>query len=181
MRSLRLLQDLSIASCRFPSIYWLNNVRKTGLRKVSFGGEASIFGGTHNGSQVVIRVPNVSDELASAVSPGGGIRAVSPDKCVGRTQAECLPPLQDICRELITHWQLRHNHIIKLAGVFREDETGIPSMILPYMAHGSASNYLKDCRDAHAFLEVVSGHLRPNGIRFHRLLLSSRHLGRREG
>lgn len=166
VRSLRLLQDLSASSGRFPSFYWLEDVRKTGSRRVSFGGEASIFTGTHHGRQVAIRVPNISDELASDASPGG-IQAVSFNNCVGQILAECLYALQDICRELITHWQLRHNHIIELVGVFREEETGIPSMILPYMAHSSASIYLKDCRDAHAFLEVVSRHLCPNGRQSH--------------
>jgi serine/threonine protein kinase len=58
------------------------------------------------------------------------------------SQLTLSPFVQLICREIVTHRQLRHQNIIPLLGVFRETDEDSPMMILPFVENGSAVDYL---------------------------------------
>lgn len=59
-------------------------------------------------------------------------------------------------REIVSHWQLRHDNILPLIGVYYDEENGPPLMIMPYMEHRSSSTFLRTYGDAETYIHVVS-------------------------
>ena len=50
---LKLLQDISLSSGIFPESYWVSDVSKG--KRVSVGGEATVYLGHHRGEVVIVR------------------------------------------------------------------------------------------------------------------------------
>lgn len=50
---LRLLQDISSWSGLFPASYWISDITKG--KKISVGGEATVYLGHHGGEAIVVR------------------------------------------------------------------------------------------------------------------------------
>lgn len=136
-----------------PGSYWLKNVVRTN-RRVGGGAEASIYCGTHNGLKVVIREPNLPDSFHLSRVERTAFLKVSNAGILVRFQ-RLKGAVQEVRREIVSHWQLRHKHIIGMVGIYQDDGYGIPSMILPHMEHGKASDYLRVYGGAFTFLEVV--------------------------
>lgn len=63
---------------------------------------------------------------------------------------------QRIRSEIITHWQLRHNNILQLLGVYQEAHDAPPFMVVPYMENKSSSIFLQTYGDAETYIHVVS-------------------------
>lgn len=51
---------------------------------------------------------------------------------------------------------MSHENILPLIGVYQETINDAPSMVLPYMSHGSAQKFLQVYGDPGSFLHVVS-------------------------
>lgn len=58
-------------------------------------------------------------------------------------------------REVVAHWQLRHENIVALIGLYKFDGEPLPSMVLQYAEHSSARNYLRSHPDSQYFLKIV--------------------------
>lgn len=59
-------------------------------------------------------------------------------------------------REIIAHWQLRHDNVLPLLGLYQEEDNGPPLMVTPYKEHGTASKFLKTYGDAETYVHIVS-------------------------
>lgn len=59
-------------------------------------------------------------------------------------------------REIITHWQLRHDNVLPLLGIFQEEPDGPPLIVTPYKEHGTAERFLKTYGDAETYIHIVS-------------------------
>lgn len=65
---------------------------------------------------------------------------------------------QSIQREIVSHWQLRHPNVLRLIGIYYEEGSGVPMMLVPFMKNGAAFKYLKKFNfgDGARFSTVVS-------------------------
>lgn len=65
--------------------------------------------------------------------------------------------MKSIRREIISHWQLNHQNVLKLVGILHEGKDDVPLMIVPLMENGPAWKFLKNVGygDGTPFLTVV--------------------------
>lgn len=73
---MRLLQDICSVSGVLPSIYWLNEIVKA-TQRVGIGAEATIWLGTHQGLEVVIREPHIPNQNGRSINERNTLLAVS--------------------------------------------------------------------------------------------------------
>jgi hypothetical protein len=151
---LKLLQDVSSSSGLLPRPYWISDVTKG--KRISVGGEATVYLGLHSGETVVVREFH-------PVAPGTlSTPAIEHTKKVRPFDLSCF--LQSpvitllykiILREIVGHWQLRHPNIVNLIGIHQFDGESFPSMILQHVEHPSAAEYLELHPDPKSFLKLV--------------------------
>ena|ERR1700733_14085506 len=147
---LKLLQDISSLSGLFPESYWISDVTKG--KKISVGGEATVYLGEHRGEAIAIREfhPLESSGLG-ALDIGQKVRLLHCTVCL-----PVMSVFKTMIREIIAHWQLRHPNIVAVLGIHQFEEGYFPSMILQLADHSSAINYLELHPDSRSFLKLVS-------------------------
>lgn len=148
---LKLLQDLSDLTDELPSNYFITGVSKPGY--IESGGEADILKGVHKGADVAARAVDMKTTGSDK------------EKCIARKVRELVEMVcsishnialmnQIIRREILAHRQLNHPNILWFIGVSREHDDYPLLIISPWIRHGIASKYLKNCPTE--FITIVS-------------------------
>ena len=153
-RRLKLLQDISSSSGLLPESYWVLDVTKG--RRISSGGEATVYIGRHRDRAVVVREFHpVDPSEGNRGAPNNLAKVCQPDLICCVQSSTFGSPYQIIIREVISHWQLRHPNIVALIGVCQFDEEFFPSVVLHHAEHPSAVKYLESHTGPESFVKIV--------------------------